>query len=151
MKYTTEIIVKVPLDVFIEKLDHSDNLKHWQRGFVDSEHIAGVPGKIGAQMQLNYKFGRRRMALTETITYTDLPNEFHATYNAKGMYNVQKNYFKTTGNNYTKWTSENEFYPTSLTMRLMTLLMPRAFKKQSRKYMEDFKNFAEKGISVSDA
>ena len=151
MKYTTEIIVEIPLDAFIEKLDNADNLKHWQRGFIDSEHITGIPGKIGAQMKLNYKFGKRLMSLTETITHNGFPNEFHATYDTKGMHNVQNNYFEKTEENHTKWVSKNEFYPTSLVMRLMTLIMPSAFKKQSKKYMEDFKNFAEKGTSVAHA
>jgi len=35
-------------------------------------------------------------------------------------------------------------------MKLMAFLIPGSFKKQSRKYADDFKNFAEKGISVID-
>jgi len=151
MKYTTEIIVEIPRDAFIKKLDSIENFKHWQRGFIDYEHVSGVPGKIGAQMKLNYKFGKRRMDLIETITYIDFPNEFHATYNAKGMHNVQNNYFEKISDNHTKWVSINEFYPTTFAMRMMTLFMPGTFKKQSKKYLEDFKNFAEKGTSVSHA
>jgi hypothetical protein len=33
-------------------------------------------------------------------------------------------------------------------MRLKGWMMPGAFKKQSLKYLEDFRNFAEKGESV---
>jgi len=33
----------------------------------------------------------------------------------------------------------------------MAFLMPGAFKKQSKKYMDDFKAFAEHGTSVKDA
>jgi hypothetical protein len=35
-------------------------------------------------------------------------------------------------------------------MKLIGFLMPGAFKKQSMKYAQDFKNFAEKGFSVTD-
>jgi len=35
-------------------------------------------------------------------------------------------------------------------MRLIGLLKSGAFKRQSREYMKDFKEFAEKGITVLD-
>ena len=61
----------------------------------------------------------------------------------------QKNYFKEEEGK-TRWISESEFQFSSLGMKLMAFLMPGAFKKQSMKYAVDFKNFAEKGISVLD-
>jgi hypothetical protein len=151
MLYTTEIIVKVPLDIFIKKMDNIDNLKHWQRGLLSTEHISGNPGELGSKIKLNYKFNKRYMEIIETITKSNFPNEFHATYNGKGMNNLQKNYFTETADNYTKWTSINEFIPLNFSMRVMLFLMPSAFKKQSLKYMQDFKNFAENGTSVTNA
>lgn len=151
MKYTTEIIVEVPVEEFINKFDNTENMKHWQKGLVSAEHISGTPGEFGAKMKFNYKFGKRDMELIETITHKNLPHEFHGTYSAKGMLNIQENYFNTTANGYTNWVSKSEFIPLGLTMRIMTTLMPRAFKKQSLIYMKNFKNFAEKGISVNHA
>lgn len=151
MKYTTEIIVEVPLQEFIKKLDNAENMKFWQKGLVSYDHQSGIPGKIGSKMLLKYKLGKREMELLETITHTDLPYELHMTYDMKGMHNVQKNYFTKTAEGYTKWTSENEFLATSFMLRMMTLLMPKAFKKQSKQYLIDFKNFAEKGTSINHA
>lgn len=151
MKYTLEIIVEIPLEEFITKFDNHANMKYWQHGLESFEHLHGDPGKVGAKMILNYKFGNRRIALTETITKSKLPNALHVNYDTKGMHNVQRNYFKTLPQGHTQWISENEFIPTSFAMRMMTLIMPSAFKKQSQKYLTDFKNFAEKGISVQDA
>ncbi len=151
MLYTTEIIVKVPLDVFVKKMNNIDNLKHWQKGLQSTEHISGNPGDLGSKIKLNYKFDKRKMEIIETITKSDFPNEFHATYTTKGMNNVQKNYFSETSDGHTKWTSVNEFTPLSFSMRVMLFLMPSAFKKQSIKYMRDFKNFAENGTSVANA
>ena len=150
MKYTTEITIALPRAEVIKKLDNADNMKHWQRGLTGVEHISGTPGEFGAKMRLNYQFGKRKMELTETITKRNFPDEFHATYNTKGMHNIQKNYFTETSQGYTKWTSESEFLPTNFMMRIMTLLMPGAFKKQSLKYLTDFKNFAENGTSVAE-
>ena len=151
MKYTTEIKVNVPLDEFIKKMDNVDNMKHWQRGLVSAEHISGDLGQLGAKMKLNYKFGKRKMQIIETITKRNFPNEFHANYTTKSMHNVQQNYFEKTSEGVTKWTSKSEYVPLNFSMRLMLFFMPRTFKNQSQKYMQDFKNFAEKGISVTNA
>ncbi|WP_040250735.1 SRPBCC family protein [Psychroserpens mesophilus] len=151
MLYTTEIIVKVPLDVFVNKMNNIDNLKHWQRGLKSTEHISGNPGDLGSKIKLNYQFDKRKMEIIETITKSNFPKEFHATYATKGMNNIQKNYFSETSDGHTKWISINEFTPLSFSMRIMLFLMPSAFKKQSLKYMQDFKNFVEKGTSVANA
>ncbi|WP_452599219.1 SRPBCC family protein [Pontimicrobium sp. MEBiC01747] len=151
MKYTSEIIVKVSLDDFIKKLDNHDNMKHWQRGLTSYEHLSGNPGKTGAKMQLNYTFGKRKMSLTETIVDIKLPHKMYLNYDAPGMHNIQKNSFSETADGHTKWVSKSEFIATNFKMRMLTLLMPSIFKKQSMKYLTDFKNFAENGISVLDA
>ncbi|WP_418513669.1 SRPBCC family protein [Corallibacter sp.] len=151
MKYTTEIIIKLSLSEFIKKLNSPENMKHWQEGLIDYEHISGIPGQIGSKMRLNYKLGNRSMELVETILHTKLPNELHLTYDSKGMHNVQENYFEETSDGFTKWTSKSEFIPTTFMLRMVTLVIPSAFKKQTKKYMQNFKNFAENGISVANA
>ncbi|WP_426430823.1 SRPBCC family protein [Winogradskyella sp. HB-48] len=151
MKYTTEIIIEKPLHEVAKKMDSAENMKHWQEGLVSAEHISGTPGEFGAKMKLNYDFGKRNMELIETITKQDFPNEFHATYTTKGVRNIQQNYFESTPKGHTKWISKNEFQPTNFMMNAMLFLMPGAFKKQTKKYMTNFKNFAEKGTSVSNA
>ena len=149
MKYTVDIIIEKPREEVIKKMDNPDNMKHWQRGLVSTEHLSGTPGEVGAKMQLNYKMGKRDFTLVETITKRNFPDEFHGTYSAKGMYNIQENYFEDTPEGHTKWVSKSEFQPSGFMMRMMLLLMPGAFKKQSMKYMVDFKNFVENGASVA--
>jgi len=151
MKYSTEITLDLPREDVIKKLDNVDNMKHWQRGLVAAEHLEGIPGKVGARMRLRYKMGKRDMELIETITKSDFPKEFHANYDTKGVHNVQENYFEELEDGKTKWVSNTEFQFSSFMMKMMGFLMPGVFKKQSMKYLQDFKAFAEKGISVSDA
>lgn len=151
MKYTTEIKVNIPLDEFIKKMDSVENMKHWQRGFIAAEHISGIPGELGSKMKLKYLFGKRKMHLIETITKRNFPREFHASYTTESMSNLQQNYFEKTNEGFTKWTSKSEFLPLNLVMRIMLFMMPRTFKKQSLKYMQDFKDFAENGTSVANA
>ena len=150
MKYTSEIIIELPLKDVIHKLDSAENMKHWQKGFISYEVLSEDPRSVGAQMKLEYQMGKRNMVLTETILKMDFPREFHATYDAKGVHNIQKNYFHEVDAQTTKWVSENEFQFGSFMMKAMGFLMPGAFKKQSMVYLIDFKNFAEKGISLLD-
>lgn len=150
MKYTTEIIIDLPREEVIAKLDNADNMKHWQRGLVSYSQLEGIPGKEGAKMKLDYKMGKRDVSLTETITRNNFPSEFHANYDTKGVHNIQRNFFHEIEPNKTKWVSESEFQFAGFGMKLMGWLMPGAFKKQSLKYLKDFKNFAENGTSVAE-
>jgi hypothetical protein len=150
MKYSIDITINKPLDEVIRKLDNADNIKHWQRGLIATEHVSGTPGEVGAKMRLKYKMGKRDFDLIETITKRNFPNEFHATYSTPTMNSIQENHFEETPDGYTKWTSLNEFQPGNFMMRVMAFLMPGAFKKQSMKYMTDFKNFVEYGTSVAE-
>ena len=149
MKYTTEIVVNVPREEFIKKMDDPENMKHWQKGLLGYELLSKNPGQDGAQMSLSYKMGKREMTLVETIIKRNLPDELYMTYDAKGMHNIQKNHFIEEGDK-TRWVSESEFKFSGFGMKLMGLLMPGAFKKQSLKYMQDFKTFAETGKSVTN-
>ncbi|MBW8200487.1 SRPBCC family protein [Flagellimonas abyssi] len=147
MKYTTEIVVDVPREEFIKKMDDPDNMKHWQQGLIGYEQLSASPGQEGSRMSLSYEMGKRKMDLVETIIKKNLPEEIHMTYETKGVHNIQKNYFKEEDEK-TRWVSESEFQFSGFGMKLMGFLMPGAFKKQSLKYMQDFKAFAENGTSV---
>ena len=67
------------------------------------------------------------------------------------MTGIQQNYIESTANGHTKWIGENEFQPTNFMMNAMLFLMPKAFKKQTKTYMINFKNFVEQGISEANA
>lgn len=151
MKYSCQIIIDLSREEVIKKLDDPDNMKHWQRGLVSYAHIEGIPGQAGSRTDLEYQMGKRNLKMTETITENNFPSAFHATYQTKGVNNIQRNFFyEEEGGQKTRWESQSEFRFDSLGMKLIGWLMPGAFKKQSLKYMEDFKAFAEQGTSVAD-
>lgn len=150
MKYTTEIIIDLPREQVIDILNNPENMKHWQRGLLGYEVLSGTPGAHGAKMRLDYQMGKRKMTLTETITTQNFPSEFHANYDTRGVHNIQRNFFYEIDGKSTRWVSESEFKFESLSMKIMGWLIPGAFKKQSLKYLIDFKNFAEQGVSVGD-
>ena len=145
MKYSNEVIINLPVQKVIELFDNPANLPKWQKGFISFEPISGTPGQPGAKSKLKYKMGKREIEMTETIIKRNLPAEFHGTYEAKGVYNRQKNFFTSVSENRTKWVSESEFKFSGM-MRWMGWLMPGLFKKQSQKYLDDFKEFSEKEI-----
>ena len=90
MKYSTEIIIDQPREKVIKKLDSVENLKHWQRGLLKAEPLSGELGAEGSKMELHYKMGKRELVMIETILKRELPNKFHATYDTKGVHNIQK-------------------------------------------------------------
>lgn len=142
MNYTCEIVIDKPRHEVVKLFDNPDNMKYWQKGLVSFEHISGEPGKSGAESLLKYDMGKRQLEMIETITFNNLPEEFHANFQAKGVTNIQKNYFTETDGK-TKWVSDAEFKFTGF-MKLMVFFMgKKAFQKQSLSYMEDFKAFAE--------
>ena len=149
MKYTNKITVELPLDAFTEKMDNPENLKHWMKGLESYKQLEGKPGEVGAKMQFNFNHKNRKMEMVETITHRKMPHEFHATYETKGMVNTLENYFEETKDGHTIWTSHSEFIPGNFMMKLMTALMKGSFKKQSQKFMNNFKNFAENNVSVN--
>lgn len=143
MNYSHEIIIDLPIDRVIALFDNTENLKRWQEGLKSFEHVSGEPGKEGAKSKLVFDTGKRKIEMIETITKRNFPDEFHGTYEAKGVYNIQENYFSKEAEGKTKWVSKTEFKFSGF-MRIMAPLMKGAFKKQSYKFMENFKSFAEK-------
>jgi len=143
MKYSLEIELDLPRDKVLELFHNTENLKKWQPGLMSFEHVSGEPGQVGAKSQIRYKMGKREVDMVETITEIDNPKTFAATYEAKGVWNLVKNDFVEVASNKTKWTTHNEFRCKGV-MRIMTFLMPGAFKKQSFQHMKYFKDFAEK-------
>ena len=142
MRYTVEIEINLPLERVIELFDDPDNLKHWQPGLVSFEPISGEPGQPGAKSKLIYKMGKREVEMVETITVRNLPDEFSGTYEAKGVFNVVKNFFSPIDSGKTRYVSQQEFQFKGF-MKLFAWLMPGAFKKESRKHLVLFKEFAE--------
>ncbi len=143
MKYSNQVIINKPIGRVIELFDSVDNLYKWMPGLQSYEHISGEPGHAGAKAKLKFKMGKRDIEMIETITLRDLPHEFSATYEVKGIHNPQRNLFTAIDANTTKYESISEFEFKSFGMKLIGLIMPNAFKKQSQVYLDKFKEFVE--------
>lgn len=152
MLYMVEIEIDLPRDRVVELFDSTENLFKWQRKLLRFEHLSGEPGQEGAKSALVFASPSKKnpeMRLVETILVRDLPQQFDASYETRGVFNVVRNRFVELEGGRTKWESENEFQFRGL-MRLVGFFMRSAFPKQSLKYMQDFRNFAEHGTDVRD-
>ena len=143
MKYTVEAEIDLPINRVIELFDSPDNMKKWMQGLQSFELLSGTPGQPGAKSRLRFKMGKREIEMIETVTVRNLPHEFSGTYEVKSVFNIVRNNFIPLSENRTKYVSEQEFQLKGI-MKLLGLLFPGAFKKQSLKYLADFKDFAEK-------
>ena len=104
--------------------------------------------------------GGQEFEATETITRRDpvdlqgIPADtvvhFEREIVGKGMWSSTADRLTEAGPETTLWESENEYRFSGVLMRLVGLLMPGTFRKQSLQHMQDFKAFAEHGEDVRD-
>src|SRR5690606_25107708 len=66
----------------------------------------------------------------------------------QGMRSLVRDRLTEAGPEATLWESESEYRFDGPLMRLIGLLLPGVFRKQSQRHMEDFKAFAEQGRDV---
>jgi len=135
-------------------------MSKWLRGLVLHEPLSGTHGQVGTESRVVMKMGQQEMECTETITRREpadlheIPGDgvvhFEREIVAKGMWNAARERFTEAGPETTLWTSENEYRFSGLLMRLVGLLMPGTFRKQSLQHMQDFKAFAEQGKDVRE-
>lgn len=158
MKYTLAIEITRPRQEVVALLSDPAQMPKWLRGLVSHEPIDGVHGQLGTVSTVVFQTGKQRMEATETITRVDpvdpqaAPSTVVVHYDreiaAKGMWQAQRDRIIDAGPTTTLWESESEFRFDGLMMRLVALLMPGMFRKQSLQHMQDFKVFAEHGTDV---
>ena len=161
MKYTVSIEIALPREKVAQLLADPQQLSKWLRGLVLHEPLTGVHGQVGTRSRVVMQMGQQTMECTETITRREpvdlrgIPRaslvHFEREIVSKGMWSAVRDRLTETGPATTLWVSENEYRFSGLLMRLVGLLMPGAFRKQSLQHMQDFKAFAEYGKDVREA
>jgi hypothetical protein len=139
MKFTKEIIINLPLEKVMELMKDTSNLREWQAGLLSYETFEGKQGEVGAKSKLKFK----NMEMIETVTKSNPPKEFNATYEAPGVFNIVENSFEKIDTNRTKYISYNEFKFTNTMMKVIGFLMPWMFRKGCEDILKAFKKFAE--------
>lgn len=145
MKFKCSVDINLSREKVIELFDSAENMKYWQDGFVSFEHLSGEAGEVGAKSRIMYDMNGKEMELIETITVKNFPDEFSGTYVHKHMTNSMVNKFEWLAANKTRWTAEIEYTQLNgIMIKMMAFLMPGMFKKQTQKWLNQFKEFAEK-------
>ncbi|THA87042.1 SRPBCC family protein [Streptomyces sp. A0592] len=161
MKYTVSIEVALPRERVVQLLADPAHLPQWLRGLVLHEPLTGAHGQVGTTSRVVMQMDKRTMELTETITRRE-PLDLHGIPRGsvvhfdreivgEGMWSAVRDRLTEAGPGATLWVSENEYRFSGVLMRLVGLLMPGAFRKQSLQHMQDFKAFAEEGKDVREA
>ena len=142
MKYSHEITIDLPREKVLEIFDKKENLFKWQKGLQSFDHVSGTEGEEGAVSKMVFKNGKRVLEMEEKIIKKNFPDHYYFEFTAKGLTNWNDNSFLEASPTQTKWTQSNVFKGKGM-VKVMMVLMPGMFKKQSFKYMQDFKTFAE--------
>ncbi len=143
MKYSLDIIIDAPVDRVTDLYDSTENLQHWMEGLEEFQSLKGMPREVGSTAKLKFHMGKRIIEMKETVKVKNPPHEFTFIYEADKVYNILSESFSPAPENKTKYTSAQEFHFKGF-MKVFAFFMPGAFKKQSMKYMKNFKAFAEK-------
>jgi len=149
MKFTCTVEIAESIDKVVALWSDEKNLKHWQDGYLGMEHLSGELNKAGSTYKLKYAMRGKPFDLLETVLVYNLPKEYTATYEHIHINNTMRNSFKDLGNDKTLYVSEVEYTEfKSFMLKVMKTLMPGMFKKQVQKWMNQFKDFVEKGNSI---
>lgn len=145
MKIKGHIDINQSLDKVVELFADPANLKEYQDGFIKKVLISGKSGELGAISKMYYKHGKHDMELTETITKSQLPDIYEASYHHIHMDNTMKCSFIVLGNNKTRYEYEYEYTRINWLMpKLIAILFPSLYRKPAEKWLRQFKEFAER-------
>lgn len=161
MKYTVSIEIALPREKVVQLLADPALIPKWVRGVVLHEPLSGVHGQLGTKARVVMQTGQQKFEAIETITRRE-PADLHGIPRGSvvyfereivggGMWNAARERLTEAGPDTTRWVSENEYRFSGLLMRLVGLVMPGSFRKQSLQIMQDFKAFAEHGTDVREA
>ena len=142
IRYTEEIEINTNIDTVIALFDNPYNMQKYMEGIESYKVVEGNIREVGAKAEMTVLMGEKKIIMIEEIIANNLPEEKKVTYTADGVYNIVTNRLVKISENKTKFINEQEFEFKGF-MKIIGFFMPSAFKKQSRVYLKDFKEFAE--------
>ena len=142
IKYTEEIEINTNIDTVIALFDNPYNMQKYMQGIESYKVVEGNIREVGAKAEMTVLMGEKKIIMTEEIITNNLPEQKKVTYTADAVYNIVTNKFIRVSENKTKFINVQEFEFKGF-MKIIGFFMPSAFKKQSRVYLKDFKEFAE--------
>lgn len=142
MKYTVSNTINKPLEEVIAHFRDPDCLPKWMEGLQKIEPVSGTPGQVGAKSELHFLHKGKEMILQETILEENLPDQIKFSYVSPMGYNEVEMQFERLSDNSVKQYNTSYFELKGM-MKIMGPLMKGMFKKQSKKYLDAFKQYVE--------
>jgi len=140
MTFICTIDIKADIKTIITAFFNTEDMKHYQDGFISKTLISGVEGEKGAKSKLVFE----KLELIETIINNNLPDEFLALYVHKFTTNTMKVNFKTLPNGEIRYTSIVEYTELrGFMIKVLAKFFPSMFKKQIDKWLKQFKTHVE--------
>jgi hypothetical protein len=144
MKFIVSTDIDLPVAKVAELFMNKDDLRFWYQGFISYEHIRGVPGEPGCKSLITVRHGNKTLVLTETIIFKNLPAEIDALYEHENMTNTISNLFISLGDHKTRYEAHVRYTKfNGLWPNMMSVLMPWMFKRQTQKWIDHFRDFAQ--------
>jgi uncharacterized protein YndB with AHSA1/START domain len=144
MAYITKVTVTInkPVEKVWEQFMDPENLKHWLTGFVSAEHISGNAGQPGSVSKLKFKERGKLMEVMETVV-ASIPNHQYTFDMEHSSFQAKTDIRLVSIGSRTEFIQTTQFFPKSLVMKLMMLIMKGAMKKQMEKELISLKYFIE--------
>ena len=146
--YTEEIEIDAPIETVIALFNNPYNMVEYMDDIESYKVLSGSAGEIGAKAEIiavhiEEDIVKRRIVMIEEIVTNNLPEEKKITYTSDFIYNVVVNRIKSSSKDKSIFINEQEFQFKG-TMKVIAFFMPKSsFKKQSRIYLNSFKEFVE--------
>ncbi len=142
MKYTSEIIIDLPIEKVVSVFNNQDYMFEWMEGLKKVTPLTRIQGEIGSRMEMYFEIGKRKMHIIETILDKKLPQHMICKYNSFGMESTVSIHFEAIETVKTKYSTISNYKFKGL-FKLMSIFSSKVFKNQSYKYLADFKEFVE--------
>ena len=143
MKYTISNIINKPLDEVIAKFKDPEAAKEWMEGLKSHTLTSGTAGEVGAKTDFVFLHKGKEMIISETILEQNFPDQIKFAYQSPMGENEVEMLFEQLPDGTVKQTNNSYFKLTGF-MKLFGFLLKGMFKKQSFKYLNGFKEYAER-------
>ncbi len=144
MKYTCTVEIPLSRKECIDLWFDESQFDKWQEGFQYKKWIEGEPNQKDSKSEILITQGKRKIELAECILENNLPDWIEGRYVHVHMTNTQKTTFEVVSPDVTMIRSDVDYTAFHAFMpKLMAKLFPGMFKKQSQKWLDEFKLLAE--------
>ena len=147
LSYYEEIIINSDIENVIVLHEDPQFLGNYMNGFIAFESIKGEARKTGSISEISMIFNSnesvtRKVIVKEEVISNNLPNQKVICLNSGSVKNIITYRFIKLSDNKTQFFRDHK-YEFNTYMKVYSFFMSRKIKRESYKYLKNFKNFVE--------